>query len=114
MRNDTLTLMQILTTSARQEIQGAPAEAAGWAPSAVWLLLRQNARASRSGSRRPGPEPAAYDAPPATRYGAGVRGEWPGRRMTRLSRSQRRDESKNIERAKRCRARPAFAPATDP
>jgi hypothetical protein len=47
MRNDTLTLMQILTTSARQEIQGAPAEAAGWAPSAVWLLLRQNARASR-------------------------------------------------------------------
>jgi hypothetical protein len=47
MRNDPLTLMQCLTNAAAQLEQGTPTAAPGWAPSAVWLLLRKNARASR-------------------------------------------------------------------
>ena len=47
MRNDSLTLMQLMTLSVSQAEQGTPTVAPGWAPSAVWLLLRHNARRSR-------------------------------------------------------------------
>ena len=47
MRNDALTLVQFLTNAAARQPRDTPTAAAGWAPSAVWLLLRQNARASR-------------------------------------------------------------------
>jgi hypothetical protein len=45
MRTESLTMYALpLRTQAEQ---GTPTDAPGWAPSAVWLLLQRNARASR-------------------------------------------------------------------
>ena len=47
MRNGTL-IMNALSHSKPQAEQGTPTVAPAWAPSAVWLLLRRNARLSRT------------------------------------------------------------------
>jgi hypothetical protein len=45
MRIDSMKLA--LPQFASQAEQGSPTAAPGWAPSAVWILLREHARASR-------------------------------------------------------------------